>query len=157
MTKGGHGAAIRMSLPDSFLDPESLERAARATREASDFDAEGVEFEIRFFDRILRRSPDFIDVLRCQGELLSRKHRHAEALVIDQRLAALCPADCIIRYNLACSLAMAAEPEAAIVELRRAFERGYVDMEHLQIDPDLDNLRDLPAFHDLLKEYGRHK
>ena len=101
--------------------------------------------------------PGDLEALRALADQYTEEGFYDEGLAVDLRLAHLLPEDPLVHYNLACSLAMAAEPEAAIVELRRAFERGYVDMEHLQIDPDLDNLRDLPAFQELLKEYGRHK
>ena len=39
-------------------------------------------------------------------------------------------------------------------ELGRAMQFGYEDFEHLEFDSDLDNLRDLPAYHALLREYG---
>lgn len=142
-----------MTLPDSFLDPESLEQSDDdfALRVADESD---LDFELRFFDRVLRRNRDYVDVLRCQGELLSRKRRHAEALEIDRRLVQLRPDDGVVRYNLACSLAMQNHAHEAIVELRRAFERGYDDFAHLEIDRDIDGLRELPAFQALLKEYG---
>ena len=41
----------------------------------------------------------------------------------------------------------------AIEELRLALETGYADLEFLQIDSDLDTLRDEPAFQALLSEY----
>ncbi len=141
-----------MTLPESFLDPDSLKQSELEADEEPD---DGhLEFEIGFFDRVLRRSPDYVDVLRCQGELLSRIQRHADALKIDRRLATLCPDDSVIRYNLACSLAMEQLPDEAIRELQNAFERGYDDLEHLAVDSDIDTLRDRPEFQALLREFG---
>jgi tetratricopeptide (TPR) repeat protein len=142
-----------MSLTDPFLDPDSLERANAQSGAGRSADEDIVDFQIRFYSRILTRSPDYVDVLRCQGELLSRKRRRAEALAIDRRLAQLCPSDCIVRYNLACSLALDNRPDDAIEELRQAFAHGYQDIEHLEQDQDLDNLRDHPAFVALLREH----
>lgn len=113
-----------------------------------------VDFDLEFFGRILQRSPAFIDVLRCQGELLTRKGLHDDALRVDRQLARLLPDDCIVRYNLACSLALVGEVDEAIDELRAAFEHGYSDFGHLEIDGDLDVLRDQPAFQLLLEEFG---
>jgi hypothetical protein len=42
----------------------------------------------------------------------------------------------------------------ALEELGRAMEFGYEDFEHLEFDSDLDNLRHLPAYQALLREYG---
>jgi predicted Zn-dependent protease len=113
-----------------------------------------LDFDIAFYDRILKRQPDYVDVLRCQGELLSRRGLHERALVIDRRLAELLPHDFVIRYNLACSLAVGGFRREAIVALRAALENGYDDFEYLETDSDLDTLRDDPAYRALMREYG---
>src|SRR5262245_29873398 len=79
---------------------------------------EQLDFEIGFFDHILARRPECVDVLRTQGELLSRRGLHARALVADRRLAQLLPQDARTRYNLACSLAIAGQRKEALAELR---------------------------------------
>lgn len=112
-----------------------------------------IDFDIQFFDRILDRSPDFVDVLRCQGELLTRKGLHERALEIDQRLCSLRPADEVVQYNLACSLAQLGRRGAALGALRRALELGYRDFDHLAADKDLAGLHDDPAFQALVREF----
>ena len=114
-----------------------------------------LDFEIEFFQCVLRRRSDYLDVLRCQGQLLSRKGLHTEALAIDRRVVQLSPADPIAHYNLACSLARTGESQQAIAMLRRAVARGYRDLEYLETDPDLDSLRNEPAYRELLRECGR--
>lgn len=113
-----------------------------------------LDFEIEFFDAILALEPQFVDVLRCQGELLTRKGLHDRAVEIDRRLAQLQPDDCVVHYNFACSLALGQHTREAVAELRKAFERGYDDFTYLEADSDLDNIRDEPEFKALLKEYG---
>lgn len=112
-----------------------------------------LDFDLEFFDSILRRAPDYIDVLRCQGELLSRKGLHERALEIDRRLAAALPHDSVVQYNLACSLACNGLATDAVAALRRAFERGYDDFEHLDLDQDLEALRTDPRYVALLEEF----
>lgn len=112
-----------------------------------------LDFDVEFFASILRRSPDYVDVLRCQGELLSRKGRHVEALEVDRRLAKLLPHDSVVQYNLACSLEQNALREDALAALRRAFERGYDDFEHLELDADLEVLRNDPRYLALVAEF----
>lgn len=114
-----------------------------------------IDFDIEFFGRVLTRHAAYVDVLRCQGELLAHRGRHDEALNIDQRLAALRPDDCIVRYNLACSLSALDRKPEAIAELRAAFEAGYDDFEYLNCDVDLEGLRHEPAYRQLLAEFGR--
>lgn len=112
------------------------------------------DFEIDFFDSILRDSPDYVDVLRCQGELLSRKGLHDRALDVDRRLAALAPADPVVQYNLACSLSRNGCCDEAIVVLAHALESGYDDFEYLELDGDLDLLRADPRYRALLEQYA---
>jgi tetratricopeptide (TPR) repeat protein len=112
-----------------------------------------IEFDIEFFRSILERAPDYVDVLRCQGELLSRKGAHVEALEIDRRLATLLPHDSVVHYNLACSLTQNDLCEEAIAVLRRALERGYNDFEHLELDADLIPLHADPRYRALIDEF----
>jgi hypothetical protein len=72
------------------------------------------------------------------------------ALEIDQRLVALLPNDFLARYNLACSLALAGRPDEAIDSLSSAILLGSADLAHLEVDPDLDSLRERPDFRALL-------
>jgi tetratricopeptide (TPR) repeat protein len=108
------------------------------------------EFELDFYRRILQRAPQNVDVLRLAAELLSGEGLHREALELDTRLAELEPQDGMIRYNFACSLALASQVELAIAELDAALTLGYDDFAHLEADPDLACLRHLPAYQDLL-------
>jgi tetratricopeptide (TPR) repeat protein len=112
-----------------------------------------IDFEIEFFDRVLARSPDQVNVLRALGELLARKGCWERSLKVEERLIALRPHDGIAHYNLACSLAMQGASSQAIDALARAIDYGYSDFGHLEVDPDLDGLRHLPAYRALLRRY----
>jgi tetratricopeptide (TPR) repeat protein len=137
--------AFELQPPARQRSEERLEALAQQSQ---------LDFDIAFFRRILQREPDYLDVLRCQGELLSRKGLHAQALEVDRRLVRLLPDDCVVQYNLACSLAVGGLRDDAIAALRAAFLHGYDDFDHMECDSDLDGLRDDPAYRDLLREYG---
>ncbi len=109
-----------------------------------------LDFDIDFFERILARNPDSIDVLRVLWELASRRGLNERALELDRRLVARLPDDFLARYNLACSLAMAGHPEEAIVALTEAFRLGYDDVAHMEVDPDLASIRERPEFRALV-------
>lgn len=127
------------SLPEELLVPYRKQTQA--------------EFEIEFFDSILDRDPDYVDVLRCQGELLSRKGYHERALAVDRRLAKLVPYDGVVHYNLACSLARNGLDDECLASLRRALERGYDDFEYLDLDADFESMRNDPRFTALVDEF----
>jgi tetratricopeptide (TPR) repeat protein len=116
-------------------------------------DRNQLDFEVEFFGRILDRSPEYVDVLRVQGNNLTLKGRYAEGLQIDKRLVKLRPGDALAHYNLACSYALLKRTEQAIKNLRRAIELGYRDFRYLKEDRDLDSIRHDPRFRQLLCEY----
>src|SRR5579864_3671824 len=72
-----------------------------------------VDFEIEFFERILSRDPNYVEVLMNLGDLFTKKGCHRRALLVDLRLARLRPKSAEVMYNLACSHAQLSHvPEA---------------------------------------------
>ena len=74
------------------------------------------------------------------------------------------PQDARLHYDAACAYALASQPlakkdpakgrdraERAIHLLQTAIQNGYSDYNHMQKDADLDPLRQLPAFADIMK------
>ena len=74
------------------------------------------------------------------------------------------PGDSGLHYDAACAYALASQAvarkdkarsksflERALSLLRKAIENGYTDYWHMQEDADLDPIRDLPAFVDIVK------
>lgn len=109
-----------------------------------------LDFDIDFFEQLLARKPDAVDVLRILAELVSRKGLVDRAVDLDRRLVELLPDDFLARYNLACSLARAGRSDEAIDSLSRAILLGYDDLAHMEADPDLESLRNHPDFQALL-------
>jgi predicted Zn-dependent protease len=109
-----------------------------------------LDFDIDFFERLLARKTDSIEVLRILAELVSRKGIVKRAVDLDKRLVELMPDDFLARYNLACSLARAGRPDEASDSLSRAILLGYDDLSHMETDPDLESLHDHPDFKALL-------
>jgi len=111
-----------------------------------------LDFELDFFGPILERIPDYVDVLRVQGNNLTLKGRFAEGLLIDRRLVQLRPGDALAHYNLACSYALLKKVDPAIKALRKAIDLGYRDFRYMREDRDLDALRHDSRFRQLLRE-----
>lgn len=109
-----------------------------------------LDFDIDFFEKLLARNGESLEVLRLLAELVSKKGLVDRAAELDAKVVALLPKDFLARYNLACSLARAGRPEEAIDSLSKAILLGYDDLAHMDVDPDLDSLRDLPEFRALL-------
>jgi hypothetical protein len=111
------------------------------------------DFDREFFGRILSHSDTNTDVVKRQAELLARHGDYADALHLDRLLTERHPNDPVVHYNLACSLSMNGEFQSALWALGRAIELGYHDFAHVLADPDLDPLRDLPGFSELLRRH----
>jgi tetratricopeptide (TPR) repeat protein len=116
-------------------------------------DQNQIDFELDFFGGVLERAPDYVDVLRVMGHLLTLKGRYAEGLQVDKRLIGLRPSDPLAHYNLACSYALLKRSELALKTLRRAVELGYRDFRYMREDRDLDAIRHDPRFRQLLREF----
>ena len=115
---------------------------------------EQVAFDIAFLDKVLEQNANHVDALRQQVELLASCGDYSRALELDLRLVELRPSDRVAYYNLACSLSMLGRIEAAIDALEQSILLGYDDMPHLEIDADLDPLRCVSKFWDMLDKYG---
>ena len=112
-----------------------------------------VDFELDFFEGILNRNPDYIDVLRVHGNNLTLKGLYAEGLKIDRRIVDVRPRDALAHYNLACSFALLKRVDPALRALRRAIELGYRDFCYMREDRDLVAIRKDPRFRRLLAEF----
>ncbi|MBE7536788.1 MAG: hypothetical protein HS122_00055 [Opitutaceae bacterium] len=107
-------------------------------------------FETSFFESVLRRDPDFSEVVELLGGLYTKQGRIADGLRMDRRLVKLQPANPTAHYNLACSLALSKRKGDALRALKQAVELGYKDSEWLSQDPDLEVLQNHPEFKKLV-------
>jgi tetratricopeptide (TPR) repeat protein len=128
-------------------EPATSSAASRSS------DQQQLDFELEFFGGVLGRLPDYVDVLRIMGNLLTLKGRFTDGLSIDKRLVQLRPNDALAHYNLACSYALLKRPDQSIKTLRRAVELGYRDFRYMREDHDLDSIRHDPRFRQLLREF----
>jgi len=109
-----------------------------------------LDFEIEFFERILSRDPNYVEVLINLGDLFTKKGLHRRALQVDLRLARLRPQSSEVFYNLACSYAMLNQAVPAIDALEHAAKLGFSDLDYLLSDPDLSSIRAHPLFQRLV-------
>lgn len=108
------------------------------------------QFEIEFFEAILRRCPDYTEVIGLLGGLYTKVGRIADGLKMDRKLVRLEPENATAHYNLACSLALCKKRPDALKSLRKAVSLGYNDADWMRQDPDLETLKSDPEFQKLL-------
>jgi len=122
----------------------------RAKRKEKDLD-----FEIRFYEGILKRDPDIVDVLILLGNAYTQRGYHEKGLEVDLRLSRLRPEDPVVFYNLACSYSLLGQIGSALESLEKALALGYNDLKFLMTDPDMENVRNDARFGPLLQKYRR--
>ena len=114
------------------------------------------EFEIRFFESVLRRDTRYTEVIELLGGLYTKTGRIADGLRMDRKLVRLQPDNATAHYNLACSLALSKRKRDALRSLRVAVQLGYRDFDWMQQDPDLEELKAHPEFSVLLGQLKPH-
>lgn len=107
-------------------------------------------YEIAFYEGVLRRCPDYVEVVELLGGLYTKAGRIAAGLRMDRKLVRLQPKNPTAHYNLACSLALSQKHTDALRSLQVAITLGYDDRDWMEQDPDLESLKGDPEFELLL-------
>ncbi len=113
------------------------------------------DFEINFYENLLKQKPNFVQALSCLGEAYTKKGFYKEGLEIDKKLVQLRPEDSVARYNLACSFSLLKEEEKALEELKKAVLFGYDDFSYILKDTDLENIRKHYKFGEFFRKLKR--
>ncbi len=114
---------------------------------------EDIDFQIRFFEDLVRDDPEFIDALLPLADAYTRKGWFEKGLRLDEKLAGMLPRDANVFYNLSCSHALLNQEAEALAALRQALELGYDDLSWMGQDPDLSALRKSEGYRRLVGEY----
>jgi len=117
---------------------------------------EDPNFDIGFYESILRRDPSYTEVVEILGGLYTKVGRVADGLKMDRKLVRLLPENATAHYNLACSLALSKRRTDALRSLKQAVSLGYSDFDWMTQDPDLEELKDHPEFLKLLGQLKPH-
>ena len=133
--------------------------AARAQRETPDETAARAaaaerarRLEVEFLEGVRARLPGHPAVLESLGCLYTELGRHEDGLRADREMVRLEPDSPNAWYNLACSLALTGQPDAAFAALEKAIALGYDDAEWMQDDDDFEPLKKDPRFARLLAQ-----
>ncbi len=117
---------------------------------------EDLNFEISFYEKLLKKSPNFTNALIALGDAYTRSGRYREGLNIDQKLVELKPDDPIAHYNLACSYSLLKMADLSLSALKKAIRLGYRDFGFIEKDPDLKFIRKDPRYKELLSKYAKN-
>jgi tetratricopeptide (TPR) repeat protein len=120
-------------------------------------DNHDLDVQIEFLERLIQRDPYYVEALQILGDAYTKRGDYQKGLDIDRRLAALLPNDGLVLYNLACSLALSGDVNAAFDALQKAVHNGYDDVSWMQKDSDLQALRQDSRFHQLIAQIAARK
>ncbi len=119
---------------------------------APEFQIGDEEFIIWFLEGVLENYPDYVECLMYLGNAYTATGMCEKGLQIDMKLAKLKPYDPLVHYNLSCSYSLMNKIRPALAALRNAIKLGYNDIEHLENDTDLDNLKDHEEYNALINK-----
>ena len=114
---------------------------------------EDLDFEILFFEALIKERPDYVDALVALGDVYTKRGRYKEGLRVDLRLRQLRPNDPVVHYNLACSYSLLKAANDCLDALERALKLGYQDFNFIEKDSDLDFIRKDPRYKKILSKY----
>ena len=115
-----------------------------------------LDFQMAFYEGILKENPDFVDALIALGEIYTKTGFYEKGLKVDRKLSKLRPDNPIIHYNFACSLSLMGDITNSFKAIKRAIALGYNDFGFMEKDPDLVNLRRDERFWGLIKDMRRN-
>ena len=139
MDSDWHNSSMLMSCYHGPGDEENLQRVARMTLERA--------------QAALAKDPTNGAAIAVGASALARFGETDRAREWVQRGLLLDPSNLSMRYNLACALIMELDDkDAALDVLGPFFEevKSPIHVKHLEADPDLNPVRDLPRFKDML-------
>lgn len=116
---------------------------------------EDLDYEISFYEDLIKSHPDYIDALVLLGDAYTKKAMHRKALEVDLKLALLCPDDPTVHYNLACDYSLLKDADRCIATLDKAIGLGYRDFRHMMKDPDLAHARSDKRFGELVAKFRK--
>ncbi len=114
-------------------------------------DALGLCFEISIVEHIFAKKPNDPDIMAALAELYTKSGQLESGLELDRKLVEKDWDNPITHYNLACSYALLDMKLESLEELETAIRLGYSDADHMINDSDLDNIKSVPRFQELLK------
>jgi hypothetical protein len=110
-----------------------------------------------YFEQHLKKNPDDQNKKINYAILLEFLGRTEECFRITDELIAAPNADGNTIYNGACIIARQGEHKKALAALAKVVEKGFTNLEAFRSDPDLDGLRGMLEFEELMKKLEEKK
>ncbi len=151
----GDPRGARLLLAQRQFSASQVEAASRdailraSVRLRNDGNLEGA---LALLDELARRITADAQIHHALGVVTMRMRDLDRAIDELEQAVSLDPTDASIHYNLACAWALSGDSEKALESLRQAMKHGYSDADHTLSDADLESLRGLRAFEQLIEQ-----
>ena len=117
--------------------------------------AECLQGELQMYERYIPQHPEEATAHVFYATALAQAGRREEALQMGSKARELNPDDPLMLYNLACLFAILGEKEKTIEALGQSVGAGFIYHEWLARDADLDSVRGMPEFTELMDRITR--
>ena len=118
---------------------------------------EDLDFEIAFYEDLVKDKPDFIDALVLLADAYTKKDMYQKGLEIDLKLSGLLPKDATVHYNLACDYSLLKDTDHCLAALEKAIMLGYRDFRWMEKDVDLAHIRQDARYKELVAKYRKRQ
>jgi adenylate cyclase len=136
---------VREDYQAAFFAAQSREALGETTAAAAAYTR-----ALEVVQRHMELNPDDARAATMRAVALCRLGRTAEGFEWAERAIFADPEDAGVRYNVACLYAVGGAADRALDCLDSAVTAGFGNREWLERDPDLESVRGLPRFDDLL-------
>jgi TolB-like protein/Flp pilus assembly protein TadD len=138
-------AAVREDYQAAFFAAQALEALGR-----DDEAADGYRQALMVAQKHMELNPDDPRAATMRAVSHCRSGDRAAGLRWAERALEIDPHDAGVRYNVACLYSLEEQPDRAIECLEKAMDAGFGHRDWIEQDPDLDPLRELPRFQELV-------
>ena len=97
--------------------------------------------------------PNYHNAYDNRGVSYHKKEMYGKAIEDYSKAIELNPSYANSYYNLSCNYCMQNDKEKALAYFRIALEKGFSDFDHLELDDDLNLIREEQEFKNLIEEY----
>ncbi len=101
-------------------------------------------------------NPDLSGAHAMMGQIYLQRELYNHSLGQLTTAVDLDPSDFNSMYNIACVHSLQNNPAAAVKWLERSIDNGFTDLDHIDKDVDLDNIRNNPEFVELMKNAAEY-
>ncbi len=108
---------------------------------------------IESYQETIKINPDYVEAYYYLGILYSTIDQPDKAIKNFLKTIEINPEYIDAYYNIACVYSLQEDTNEALIWLEKSLKKGMVNWEHIASDTDLNNIRDLDKYKELIDKY----